>query len=73
MLCDERNSEGLRSATWVPGWGYPLWRSFERTIMPYNPTTSPLTTLMDDALGRWHARCEMEPRGLRRSLSSSGV
>ena len=23
-ICDERNSEGLRSATWISGWEYPL-------------------------------------------------
>ena len=47
-LCDERNSEGLRSATWIPRWEYPLQRSFERAITPDMPTTSPLTTLMDE-------------------------
>ena len=52
MLCDERNSEDLRSATWVPGWKYPLRSSFERAITPDKPTTSPLTTLMDEFLGQ---------------------
>ena len=47
-LCDERNSEGLRSATWIPGWEYPPQRSFERAITSDKLTTSPLTTLMDD-------------------------
>ena len=41
MLCDERNSEGLRSDTCVPGWEYPLRQSFERAITPDKPTTSP--------------------------------
>ena len=51
MLCHER-TEGLRSATWVPGWEYPLRRSFERAITPDKPTTSPLTTLMDKMFGQ---------------------
>ena len=55
-LCDERNSEGLRSATWVPGWGYPLRRYFERTMTPDKPTTAPrfgqvLRALEDGASG----------------------
>ena len=52
MLYDERNSEGLRSAAWVPGWDYPLRRSFERAITSDKPTTSPLTTLMHFCLGQ---------------------
>ena len=48
MLCDERNSEGLHTATWVPGWEYPIRRSFERAITLNKPTSSPLTTLMDE-------------------------
>ena len=52
MLCDERNSVGLRSATWVPEWKYPLRRYFERAITPDKPTTASLTTLMDDLFGQ---------------------
>ena len=51
-LCDERNSEGLRSATWIPRWEYPLQRSFERAITPDKPTASPIPTLMDDGFGQ---------------------
>ena len=51
-LCDERNTEGWRPATWIPGWEYPLQRFFERAITPDKPTTSPLTTLMDECFGQ---------------------
>ena len=47
-LCDERNSESLRSATGISGWEYPRQQSFERAITPGKPTTSALTTLMDE-------------------------
>ena len=50
-LCDERNSEGLRSDAWIPGWEYTLQRSFERAITSDKPTTSPLTTLIDEDFG----------------------
>ena len=52
MLCDERNSDGLRSATWVPRWEYLLRISFERAITPDKLTTVPLTTLMDESFGQ---------------------
>ena len=52
MLCNERNPEGLRSATWVLGWEFPRQRSFERAITPAKPTTAFLTTLVDDCFGQ---------------------
>ena len=42
-LCDERNSESLRSYTWISWREYPLRRSFERAITPDKPTTCALT------------------------------
>ena len=53
-MCNERNSEGLRSAAWAPGWECPLQRSFERArcITPNKPTTSPVITLMDKCFGQ---------------------
>ena len=51
-LCDERSLEGLRSVTWIPGWEYPLQRSFERAITPLKPTISSLTALMDEWFGQ---------------------
>ena len=51
-LCDERNSESLRSYTWISWREFPLRRSFERAITPDKPTTSPLTTLMDKMFGQ---------------------
>ena len=50
-LCDERNSESLRSSTWISGREYPRRRSFERAVTPDKPTTSALTTLMDEPFG----------------------
>ena len=47
-LRDERNLEGVRSATWIPGWEHPLQPSLGRAITPDKPTTSPLTTLIDE-------------------------
>ena len=52
MLCNELSLEGLRSATWVPGWECSPQRSFEHAITPDRPSTAPLTTLMDDFLGQ---------------------
>ena len=52
MLCGKRNLEGLRSAAWIPGWEYPLRRSFECAITPDTPTTAPLTILIDDYFGQ---------------------
>ena len=43
MLCDDRSPKDQHSATWVPGWEYPLWRSFEFAITPDKPWTAPLT------------------------------
>ena len=51
-LCDERNSESLGSTTWISGREYPLRRCFERAITPDTPTTSALTTLMDELFGQ---------------------
>ena len=48
VKCDENNHEGIKAVKWIPGWEYPLQKSFERAITPDKPTTASLTAVMDD-------------------------
>ena len=52
MMCNDGIDEGLSSTDWIPGWEYPLKKSFARAIAPDKPTTAPLTTFMDYAFGQ---------------------
>ena len=52
MRSDDRCTEGLRSPTWVPGWGLPLHKAFMRAITPDKPTTTDMTTLIDEFFGQ---------------------
>lgn len=51
MVCNELNPEDLRTSTRVPGWEYPLQKSFVRAITPDKSTTSRLSTLVGDLFG----------------------
>ena len=43
---DIRSHKGLSSTDWIPGWEYPLKKSFALAIAPDKPLTAPLTTLL---------------------------
>ena len=52
MICNDGSHEGLCSTDRIPGWEYPLTKSFARAIAPDKPTTGRLTTFMDDCFGQ---------------------
>lgn len=51
MMCNEDSQGGLRSAEWIPGWEYPLQKSFARA-KPDKPKTAPVTALMNVIFGQ---------------------
>ena len=48
MRSDDRYTAGLTSPSWIPGWDLPLHKAFIRAITHDKPSTSDMTTLIDD-------------------------
>ena len=48
MHSDDRCTEGLNSTSWVPGWELPLHNAFMRVITTDKPSTTDMTTLIDE-------------------------
>ena len=48
MRCDDRCTAGLKSPSRVPGWNLPLHKALMCAISPDKPSTTDMTTLIDE-------------------------
>ena len=51
MRCNDRCTEGVRAPAWVTGWTHPLKLAFNRAVTLDKPTTTFMTTLIDEGFG----------------------
>ena len=69
MRRDHRCIAGVESPSWVPAWDLPLHKAFTRAITPQKPSTTDMTTLIDECF-RQVTRDVKEGASIQRPLIS---